>query len=400
MVKNRVTLEHPERWQKPHSIPKEKLEAAAKAACAKLKANTEKYGMGFPGTCSVDYKYVRGANNNWECGMYLGCYWLAYQLTGDGFFKDTAEKMLETFYERVDKKIGVDDHDVGFVFTPSLVAAYKLTGNEKAKEKALEIFNYYYEKSYSKEGKFIIRSHRMWENGSMPGYRTMMDALFNAPFLFWASEVTGDPEYKESALDHVKTTEQLLIRENGSSYHHYQFDPVTSAPMYGVTLQGNSDESTWGRGHSWGVYGFPIAYSYTGEKFIKDVHRDVTYFMLNRLHSDCVPYWDYDFTEPSDQPRDASCGAISACGMLEMASMLKDNEPEKAIFESAASQMLEAVIDLCTGDIGREYDGLICHVTHALPCGYQGVDQCAVYGDYFYLEALARYLVPDFKKYW
>jgi unsaturated chondroitin disaccharide hydrolase len=169
--------------------------------------------------------------------------------------------------------------------------------------------------------------------------------------------------------------------------------------MHGVTLQGHSNDSTWGRGHSWGVYGFPIAYSYTGEEFMKEVHRDVTYFMLNRLPSDAVPMWDYDFLEGDDQPKDASCGAISACGLLEMAGMLPEGHEDKVIFESAAAQMLEGIIDTCTGDIGVEYDGLICHVTHALPQG-QGIDECAVYGDYFYLEALARYLVPDFKKYW
>ena len=59
----------------------------------------------------------------------------------------------------------------------------------------------------------------------------------------------------------------------------------------------------------------------------------------------------------------------------------------------------EAVIDHCTGDIGVDYDGLICHVTHAKPQGF-GIDECAIYGDYFYLEALARYLVPGFKKHW
>ena len=52
-----------------------------------------------------------------------------------------------------------------------------------------------------------------------------------------------------------------------------------------------------------------------------------------------------------------------------------------------------------SGDLGTDYDGLICHVTHAKPQG-QGIDECAAYGDFFYLEALARYLVPGFKKYW
>jgi unsaturated chondroitin disaccharide hydrolase len=78
---------------------------------------------------------------------------------------------------------------------------------------------------------------------------------------------------------------------------------------------------------------------------------------------------------------------------------LPDDDPDKAIFQSAGAQMLEAVIDRCTGNIGTKYDGLICHVTHAKPQG-QGVDECAVYGDYFYLEALLRYLKPDWKKYW
>ena len=85
--------------------------------------------------------------------------------------------------------------------------------------------------------------------------------------------------------------------------------------------------------------------------------------------------------------------------MHEMCKFLSDTDEQKAVFESAGAQMLESVIDNYTGDIGVEYDGLIHHVTHALPQG-QGIDECAVYGDYFYLEALTRYLKPDWKRYW
>jgi unsaturated chondroitin disaccharide hydrolase len=86
--------------------------------------------------------------------------------------------------------------------------------------------------------------------------------------------------------------------------------------------------------------------------------------------------------------------------MLEMCKHLPDTAEQKPVFESAAAQMLEAVIDNCTSEpCVKNFDGLICHVTHALPQG-QGIDECAVYGDYFYLEALSRYLNPDFKNYW
>ena len=405
MIRN-TRLERPERFAKPHVIPREKLLAAAKAACDKLKARVERDGADFPSTCSTQYKYTvgpgvpgLGPNRNWESGMYTGCFWLAYELTGDEFFKKVALDMhLPTYVERFENMRGLDDHDVGFVYVPGCVSTYKLTGNELAKETALKVFDYYYNKSYSKEGKFIIRSHKSWRKGQIYGYRTMMDSLMNAPFLFWASEVTGNEEYKRSALDHVKTTADYLIRCDGSSYHHYQFDPVTSEPLYGVTLQGKSDESCWSRGHSWGVYGFPIAYSYSQEPFIKEVHRHVVNFMLNHLPDDNIPYWDFDYVS-GDQPRDSSVACISACGLHEMCKYLSDDEPEKAIYECAGAKMLEAVIDNCTGDIGTRYDGLICHVTHAKPQG-QGVDECAVYGDYFYLEALLRYLKPDWKKYW
>ena len=79
--------------------------------------------------------------------------------------------------------------------------------------------------------------------------------------------------------------------------------------------------------------------------------------------------------------------------------MLPDDAPEKAIYESAAAQMMEALIDKCTGDQGFEYDGLICHVTGALPQG-TGIDSVAVFGDYYYLEALMRYTNPEWKMYW
>ena len=129
-----------------------------------------------------------------------------------------------------------------------------------------------------------------------------------------------------------------------------------------------------------------------------DVHKDITYYMLNHLPADLIPDWDFVFVD-GDQPRDSSAGVVSVCGMDEMCKYLPADAPQKQIFQNASARMLEAVIDNCTGDIGREYDGLICHVTAALP-QRQGIDECAIYGDYFYLEALCRMVKPDWKRYW
>ena len=396
MKRDIIKLNAPERFSSPYEISREKLMRAAERACDKLEYVTKRDGLGFPGTCSVNYRYLREPNKNWETGMYTGCFWLAYQLTGNRFFKECAEAHLKTYEERLDKCIGMDSHDVGFVFTPSCVAAYKLTGNEYARDLALRALDYFFEHSYSHEGKFIIRSWRNWATGG--GCRTMMDSLMNAPLLYWASEETGDGKYREAALDHTRTTEKYLIRRDSSSYHHYQFDPKDASPLHGVTLQGNSDESCWSRGHAWGMYGFPIAYHYTGADFLPEVHKDIAYFMLNHLPEDNIPYWDYDFVS-GDEPRDASASCISVCGMHEILKKLPDTAEQKSVFAGAAPRLLEAVIDNCTEETYFEFDGLIRRVTHAKPQG-TGFDECAVYGDFFYLEALARYLLPDFKMYW
>ena len=398
MVKDKIALNNPERFSQPHTIPKEKLDAAIKAACDKLENFAETHDiLKFPDTCSKNFKYDLHDNIDWwESGMYTGCYWLAYELTGNNFFREVAEAQIPTYRERFEKRIGTESHDVGFIHTPSCVAAYKITGDEAAKQIALDALEYFYQKSYSKEGRFIIRNYTGWDKGW--GCRTMMDAMMNTPLLFWGAEVTGNAEYFNAALDHTKTTERLLIRADGSSFHHYQFDPKDASPVRGLNFQGYADSSCWSRGLSWGIYGFPIAYSYCKENFLIDLHKSVTYFMLNHLPEDLIPCWDYDFIEPSD-PRDASAAAIAICGMHEMCKFLTDSDEQKAVFKSAGAQMLESLIDNYTGDIGVEYDGLIHHVTHAKPFD-KGIDECAVYGDYFYLEALLRYQNPDWKKYW
>ena len=277
MVTRKILLEQPERWLKPHKIERDKLERAAAAACEKLKARILRDPKAFPSTYSVDFKYPMVANTHWETGLFTGCLWLAYQLSGDELFKENALSHLESYRERFDNKVYIDSHDAGFVYIPSCVAAYKLENNEYALKIATDMVDYYYKNCYSFSGKFIIRNNRRAKEGNVESYRTMMDSMMNAPLLFWASEHFGDEKYAEAAIGHVKTTADNLIRDDASSFHHYQFDPETSAPMYGVTLQGKSDDSCWSRGHSWGIYGFPIAYSYKKEPFIKEVHKNISY---------------------------------------------------------------------------------------------------------------------------
>ena len=90
-----IRLERPERFSGTYEISKGKLERAIEKALKKLERRLPEWTDTFPGTSSVDYRYEHVQNNNWECGMRTGTYWLAYELSGNLKFRKAAEKQLE-----------------------------------------------------------------------------------------------------------------------------------------------------------------------------------------------------------------------------------------------------------------------------------------------------------------
>lgn len=389
-----VELDDNERYMSGTELDKAMLEEAMQRACDRIKENISEFNGKFPATCSKKGEYEVSERFNWESGMLVGCYWLAYQYTGDEVFKNAAEDMIEIFAEHAKTGEWLNDHDTGFIYSPSCVAGYKITGDKTMRESALDAADILYS-HYDTENKFIIRSGKRSDN-NYDMYRALVDSMMNIPLFFFAYEETGDEKYLNAAVDHYHTTMTYLIRDDGSSYHHYQFDPESGNPVKGVTWQGYSDDSCWTRGHSWLLYGFPIAYSYTKNAEILPLYKNISNYYLNRLPIDNIPYWDLIFTEDSDEPRDSSAAAISTCGFLEMYNLCEDEEQKKILKNAADAQML-SLIENCENK--GEGDGIVLHVTHALPQG-QGIDESAVYADYFYMEALMRYLNPDFVRYW
>jgi unsaturated chondroitin disaccharide hydrolase len=221
--------------------------------------------------------------------------------------------------------------------------------------------------------------------------------MMNLPLLLWAWRETGDGKYGDAAIIHYHTTMNYLIRGDGSSFHHYQFEPASHMPVRGLTFQGYADDSCWSRGHAWLISGFPIAYSYTKNEELVGLHKKLVYYFLNHLPSDGLPYWDLTFAEGSAEPRDSSAAAIAVCGLLEMCKYLPEDAPQKKIYQNAAACMTRAIIH-CGGDHAAG-DGLLGRVTHDVPRG-NGIEGSAVYGDYFYLEALTRQLMPDWNTFW
>lgn len=372
-------------------------QAYDRAAELILKA-TDEFTEKFPDSASVNNFYQPVINYEWTPGFWTGEVWLAWEKLKDEKLKRTAEIEVDDFLRRIREKDGVNHHDMGFLYCPSCVAAWKLTGNEKGRQAALMAADNLMGRFHEK-GQFF----QAWgELGAPNNYRLIIDCLLNMPLLFWAGEETGDPGYAEKARAHIRTAMKNIIREDNSTYHTFFFDPETGEPLRGVTHQGYRDGSAWARGQAWGIYGSALAYRFLREDDYVDIFRRVTDYFLDHLPKDKIPYWDFDFTDGSDEPRDSSASAIAVCGMLEMSKYLP--EDQAAWYTQKAEELTEALIRECAVTDPAVSNGLLLHGTYAKSspyntCADNGVDECVAWGDYFYMEALTRFL-KDWEPYW
>lgn len=389
------TLEH---FMQYPEISESALKEAIAGALKIVRENLKDYTDHFQDSNSVDQFYPQTENVQWTTGFWTGEVWLAYELTKDKEFRKTGDIHVQSFLNRIRERIDVDHHDMGFLYSLSCVAAYKLTGNEDAKTAALLAADNLVSR-FRETGHFL----QAWGKvGAPEEYRLIIDCLLNLPLLYWASETSGDPSYAEKAEEHIKTAMKCVIRPDHSTYHTHFIDMVTGEPTYGVTHQGNRNDSAWARGQAWGIYGIALSYRYLRKPEYKQLFTWVTDFFLEHLPEDLVPYWDFDFDTGSTEPRDSSAAAVAVCGMLEMAKYLEKDQAEK--YEKAARILLEALRVNCANTDITKSNGLLLHGTYARSsefntCNNRGVDECNTWGDYFYLEALTR-LTMDWNPYW
>lgn len=360
--------------------------------------NVDEFTEFFPDSNSVNNFYPKSENVEWTTGFWTGEVWLAYEVSKNEKLKKVGDIHVDSFLDRIERRVDVDHHDMGFLYSPSCVAAYRLTGNETGKKAAIMAADNLMGR-FQEKGQFF----QAWgQLGAPDNYRLIIDCLLNMPLLFWTSEVTGDKKYAEKALTHINTAMKYVMRPDHSTYHTYFFDPATGEPVKGVTHQGHRDGSAWARGQAWGIYGAAMAYRYMkNDEYIEIFEKMADYF-LEHLPSDLVPYWDFDFDDGSDEPRDSSASAAAACGMLEMSKYLPAEKAE--YYTAMAKRLLLALWKHCAVKSTEESNGLLLHGTYARasennPCKNRGVDECNTWGDYYYLEALVR-ITSDWNPYW
>ena len=381
----------------PAPLSSEELANAVSAAMDQLRHSLPQFTFASQNHSSVDNQYPAVPNEQWTSGFWPGSLWLAFEVTGEKQFQYAAQIQVQALLHRIENRIATDHHDMGFMYSPSCVAAFMLTGDKDARRAALLAADQLVERFHQK-GEFLQAWGKMGAEGN---YRFIVDCLLNLPLLYWASEETKKPHYRQVAQRHMATSLKYSIREDYSTYHTFFMDPETGAPLHGGTQQGYSQDSSWARGQAWAIAGVAFLYRLDPSPELQETFDQLLAYYVQRLPADQVPYWDLIFTS-GDEPRDSSSAAVVACGLLEMASL---SSPEKA-------NKLGTLAGRMVASLARDYavrdpevsNGLLLHGTYSKKtpfngCRGEGVDECVSWGDYFYVEALTR-LSRDWTPYW
>ncbi|ACM40011.1 glucoronyl hydrolase [Agrobacterium vitis] len=382
----------------PQPITDQQVTMALEIAVAQVRRNLPDFTYAAQNHSSVGNRYPAVANDQWTAGFWPGEIWLAYEHSGDKVFRYAAQIQVQSFLHRIENRIATDHHDMGFLYSPSCIAAWKLVGDEDGRKAALLAADQLIER-YQPIGQFI----QAWgAKGNPNEYRYIIDCLLNLPLLYWATGETGDEKYREIALSHARTTLAHSVREDCSTYHTFYMDPTTGAPVRGVTKQGYSDDSFWARGQAWGIAGMALSYRYERIAEYRDAFERLLGFYLQRLPDDLVPVWDLIFSAEDGEPRDSSSASIVACGLLEMADLVED--ADAARYRDLARRMMKSLADHYAVKDPALSNGLVLHGTYSKKtphntCRGEGVDECVSWGDYYYMEALTR-LSRNWSSYW
>ena len=324
--------------------------------------------------------------SNWINGFWPGMMLLMYKATGNEIYLKRERNVMDNIDKALTNYESLH-HDMGFIWDITSGADYRITGDAKQKQRALTAAAHLMSR-YNLNGKFI-RAWEQWRGFDVKGW-AIIDCMMNLPLLYRATEITGDNRFKMVAMSHADTTMQYHVRPDGSCNHINEYDPENGGYVKSHTGQGYGENSSWSRGQAWGVYGFVLSYIFTGKKeYLDTAKRVANYFIASVSLTDWLPL--ADFRAPAEPVHyDSTAGMCAACGMLELAKLLDENEGR--MYVDAALNILKSTVEKCA-HWDTDKDTVI---TMGSVCYDEGVHVSLIYGDYFFTEALLKLKGVDF----
>ncbi|MFV0395407.1 MAG: glycoside hydrolase family 88 protein, partial [Coprobacillaceae bacterium] len=319
--------------------------------------------------------------NWWTNGFWGGIMWLLYQDTKEEKYIDYARRCEHKLEKCFDDYTGLH-HDLGFMYHLTSTQNYKFTNDERAWKNAMHAANLLAGR-FNPVGKFI-RAWNDLDEGDTRGW-AIIDCMMNISLLYWATEESADPRFKQIAMIHADKVLEHFIRPDGSVKHIVEFNPETGEEVTDYGGQGYEKGSSWTRGQGWAVYGFVISYIRTNKQEYLDAAKRVAHYCIANLGEDGIVPVDY--RQPVEPAVEDSCGAlIIANGLIEISRCVP--VLEKDLYLNAAIKILKA-IEQNRADWSTDCDAIVQNCTGA----YHSENSIHItmnYADYYFVEAIYK----------
>lgn len=375
-----LTYEKPTKLDNAMANADEQLHYALK--CTSEARKTAKGNKVNPRSIDKDGNLVLVGPKDWCSGFFAGTLWQMYQYSHMQFWRENA---VSNTWLIESAKWYKGTHDLGFMIGDSFGKAYQLTGEQSYRDVMLQAARTLCTRYSPKVG--CIRS---WDhNADRWTFPVIIDNMMNLEILFEAYKLTGDKSFYDIAVSHANVTIKNHFRDDYSSYHVVDYDPVTGTVRSRVTHQGYSDDSFWSRGQGWALYGYTMCYRYTHDLRYLEQAKNIAKFLfsLKNMPEDGIFFWDMKDPSIPDAPRDASAAALVASAFYELQAYVGAELGKQYI--AYADKIVNSLIDHYQAPVGSNQGFLLLHSTGNKPANSE-IDVPINYADYFYMEALRR----------
>lgn len=321
---------------------------------------------------------------DWRSGFFPGSLWELYKITGKEEFKEYAciytNKLNDIRYL-------LSTHDLGFMSMTSYGNAYVLSPADTVKTVLNECAD-----NLVKRYDPAIGCIRSWgqigEKSGKWNYPVIIDNMMNLELMFEMTKMTGDPQYRDIAISHALKTIENHYRADNTTYHVVSYNDDGTVQIKD-NHQGKNADSRWARGQAWGLYGFTVCYRETGDKrFLDQAKKVAKAIMENVKTEDFIPKWDWDAPDSEVTPRDASAAAITASGLIELSTLV----PCGGKYLKYAENILKSLsTPAYLAEPGTNFGFVLMHSCTSVIARNE-VDSPINYADYYYLEAIRRYM--------
>jgi hypothetical protein len=339
----------------------------------------------FPRSVRPNGSWRTAPASDWTSGFWPGTLWLLYESTGDDFWKTAAAQRQQA---QSSQQFNTSTHDLGFMLYNSFGQGLRLTGNTAYRDLLLQATQSLMSRYSPTVGAMRSWSWGMWDDFN--NFTVIVDNMLNLELPYVAADWPGgNPAWHDMATSHAELTAAEHIRSDDTTYHAVIFDQRNGNVLARVTHQGYGDETTWSRGQAWGIYGFTLAYRFTGNPFFLERARALADWFLEQTALFPIPPWDFDFFDAVNPvPFDSSAAAIVASALLELSQFVDD--PDSTRYDNEAIEILDTLAQppfLTTQSSKRT---VLDFATGNWPGNYE-IDTGIVYADYYFIEAINRY---------